>query len=119
MVHVVPAAGRAAAAVTPAAEHLNAVCDDLGHVFLLAVLVVPTARLEPAFDVDLLALLQIVLQRFRLFAEQLDPVPLGLLLPVVVLILTAIGGGEAEAGDREAAWRELQLRVAPEIAHQN
>src|SRR5690348_17416521 len=43
----------ATAAFTAAAEQLDAIGDDLGHVFLLTVFVIPTARLEPAFDVDL------------------------------------------------------------------
>ena len=59
------AAARAAAAATAAQQH-DAVAADFGRVALVAVLVVPLPRLQAALDVDLLALLQVLVERFRL-----------------------------------------------------
>ena len=120
---VVLATGAAATtprAATAATEQLDPVGHDLGGVPLLAVLVVPGPRLDAALDVDLLALLQVVLQRLGLLAEQDDAVPLGLLDPVAGLaVLATIGGRDAETRDREAVAGELQFRIPPEVADEN
>src|SRR5678815_3266438 len=51
-------APRAAASATTTAQQDDAVAADFGGVALVAVLVIPLARLQATFDVDLLALLQ-------------------------------------------------------------
>jgi hypothetical protein len=86
---VVVLAPAAAAATAAAAEQLDTVGDDLRRVPLLPVLVVPRPRLDAAFDVDLLALLQVILQRLGLLAQQDDAMPLGLLDPVAGLAVLA------------------------------
>ena len=53
------------AAAPAAAEQHDPVAADLGRVALVAVLVVPLPRLQPAFDVDLLALRQVLVERSR------------------------------------------------------
>ena len=84
---------------------------------LLAVLL-PLAGLQTAFDEDLLALGEIRLQRLGLLAPEHDAVPLGLLVLLAVLRRPVLGGGDAEARHRRAAWRVAHLGVTTEISHQ-
>ena len=103
----------------PAAEQHDPVAADLGRVALVAVLVVPLPRLQAALDVDLLALGQVLGERFGRLAPEHDAVPLGLFLPLAGLVVPDLGRRHVERGDRGAAWRVAQLGVAPEIADQN
>src|SRR3954471_23613896 len=86
-----PAAARrlagAAAPAAGAAEQHDAVAANLRGVALVAVLVVPLARLQPAFDVDLLPLGQILVERLGGLAPEHDAVPLRLLLALPRLIV--------------------------------
>ena len=108
-----PRSHRPLAAATAAAEQDDLVGLDLGGVVLLAVLL-PAAGLEPAFEVDLLALGEVRLQRLGLLAPQHDAVPLRLFLLLAVLRRPVLGGGDAEARHRAAAGREADFaRRAP------
>src|SRR6056297_3958696 len=44
---------------TPPIEHLHFIGDDFSGIAILTVLALPLARLQPAFDVDLAALLEV------------------------------------------------------------
>src|SRR5204862_8116246 len=70
-----------------AAEQCDAVGLDLGRIPLVAVLVVPLPRLQPALDVDLLAVGEIFLQALRLLAPQNDAVPFGFFLALPALVV--------------------------------
>src|SRR5690606_13859828 len=67
-------------AAAAAAQHLHLAGDDLRGVAVVAVLVLPLARLEPAFHVDLRALLEVLDHDLGHAAEEDDAVPLGPLL---------------------------------------
>src|SRR6185436_1128423 len=71
-----------AAAASPAAEQHHAIAADLRGVALLPFLVGPLAGLQPSFDVDLLALGEVLVQALGGLAPVNDAVPLGLLLPL-------------------------------------
>src|SRR5438093_526443 len=71
--------------------------------------------LQPAFDVYLPALGQILGQRFRLFAPQIDGVPLGSFLPLAGLIGPDFRRGHAEFCDGGAARRVALLGVASPV----
>ncbi len=91
----VAAAGGLAAAAARLAEQRQLVDEDLGAVLLLAgLLVVPGAGLDLAFDEDLRAFLDVVAHDLGGALEGDEVVPLGLVGPVAVLALLAVGGGE-------------------------
>src|SRR5262249_45285240 len=77
---------RAAASSVTTAEELHVVGDDLGGVAILAFLVLVLASLDPALDVHLAALRQVLRTDLGALAPDDHPVPLGalLLLPVLV-----------------------------------
>src|SRR3954468_10785072 len=68
-----------------AAEQNDAVAADFRGVALVAVLVVPLARLQAAFHVNLLAFGEIFGERFGGLAPQHDAVPFGFFLPLPLL----------------------------------
>src|SRR5882724_4327612 len=101
-----------------AAEALQ---HDLGGVFLLAGLVGPFARLQLALDIDLGALVQVLLRHVHdALVEDDDPMPLGLLAALAgILVAPAFGGGEGEVGHARAVLRAADLGIAAEVADQN
>src|SRR5438132_12091305 len=88
--------GGAAAHALARAEHLHLVGDDLRHVLVLPVLVLPLARLQAALDVDLAALLQVLAGDLGELAEERDAVPLRLLLRLAVLVLPLLSGRDRD-----------------------
>src|SRR3984957_5468848 len=97
------AAATAVFRATARQQH-NVVDDNLGAVLLLpGCLVIPGAGLNPAFDVQLGALLHVVANDFRHPLVRGQVVPLGAILPFTGLVLEALGSGQAEVGDRQAA----------------
>src|SRR5687768_6680013 len=94
----------ATAAAVAAAEQHDLVGLHFRRVVLLAVLF-PLPRLQAAFEIDLLALYEIGLQRVRRLAPQDDAMPLGLFLLLAFLRRPVLGGGHAEARHRLTAWR--------------
>ncbi len=86
---------------------------------LLALFIVPLAGLDAAFDIDLVALLQVLLRELRLLAPQDDPVPLGALLAFPRAVFEDLIGSQGEIADRLAAGGVPRFRVATQPAHQN
>src|SRR5690348_17679472 len=88
------AAATAAAAVQHGQGRVEALQHDFGRVFLDAALVGPFARLQRALDVNLGALLQILLDNLaKRLGEDDDPVPLGLFLALAgALVAPGLGG---------------------------
>src|SRR5581483_5919663 len=118
LAHLLARAGVAHALA--AAEHLHAVGDDLGGGALLPLLVLPLARAEAPFDVDLRALLQVLARDLREPAEEHHAVPLGaLLLLAARLVLPRVGGRHRDVADRPALGVVAGLGVAAQIAHQD
>src|SRR5262249_7724559 len=108
-----------AASTTTAAKQHDSVAANSSALSLHAVLVGVFVSLQSAFDVHLFAFHQIFGQRLRLFAPQVDVVPLGAFLPLSVLVVPRFGRGDAEFRHRRAAGGVAELRIAAEIAHQN
>src|SRR5688500_13973910 len=109
--------GLTPAAATAAEQH-DLVGLHFGRVVLLAFFF-PLPRLEPAFELDLLALDQVRLQRIRGLAPQHDAVPLGLFFLLAFFRRPVLGGRNAEARHRLTARRDANLRVLAQISHQN
>src|SRR5687768_17255937 len=91
---------RLAAAPAPA-EHLHHVGADLRRIAVLAVLVLPLARAQAAFDIHLRALLEVLAGDGGEAPEESDAMPLGGLLHLAAgLVLPFVGRGDADIGDR-------------------
>src|SRR5262245_29717863 len=104
---------------TTTAQQCDSVSLDFGRVPLVAVLVVPLARLQTTFDVDLLTLRQIFLQALRLLAPQDDAVPFGLFLALPALVVPDLSRRKIQRRYRGAARRVAELRVAAKIADED
>jgi hypothetical protein len=111
--------GRVAAHALARAQHLHGVGHDLGGVLVLAVLVLPLARLEAPFHVDLGALLQVLAGDLGQLAEEGHAVPLGLFLLVAVLVLPRLRGGDRDVRDRAPVRHVAGLGIAPEVADED
>jgi hypothetical protein len=110
--------GTAFAAAFAPAEHLHLVGADLRGVAILAVLVLPLARAQAAFDVDLRAFLQVLAGDFGKAAEERDAVPLGgFLLLAARLVFPRFRGRDADVRHRIAARQVFGFRVSAEIAN--
>src|SRR5467141_1700293 len=104
----------------PASEHLHAVGDDFGGGALLALLILPLARAQGSFDVDLRAFLQVFAGDLGEAAEEHHAVPLGAFLFFSArLVLPGVGGGDRNVGDRSAFGVVTRLGIAPEVAYEN
>src|SRR5262245_6818022 len=112
-------------AVALAVEHgeLAAILlqHDFGRVAILAGLVLPFARLKLALDVNLRALLQILLGDAReVLVEDHHAVPLGLLAPLAGrLVAPVFAGGQPQIDDRPPILGLADFRVGAEIADEN
>src|SRR5574337_815943 len=114
------AAGFAGCGIRAAAEHRQVGGDDLGGVALDVVLVGPLARLQPPFDVDRAAFLQVLARDLGQPVVEDDPVPFGFLDPLArFLALPAARGGDADVADRRAAGGVAHLGVAAEVADED
>src|SRR4029077_17588479 len=118
-------AAKAATAAATAVEHgqgrVETLQHHLGGVFLGPALVGPFSRLQLAFDVNLGALLQILLGDLaESFVEDHDPVPLGLFLAFSGrLVAPAFRGRHVQIGDRPAVLGPPDFRILAEISDQN
>src|SRR4051794_4358704 len=116
---------KAPAAPAAALEHGQVRVESLQHhfgrVFFDAALIGPFARLQLALEVNLGALLQVLLGDLaQSFIEDHDPVPLGLFLALAGrLVAPAFRGGHAQIGDRPAVLGPPDFRVLAEISDQN
>src|SRR5262245_6285999 len=109
----------AASAATTAAEQRDPVRLDFCRIPLVAVLVIPLARLQATFDVDLLALRQVLLQALRLLAPQDDAVPLGFFLALSALVVPHLGRRKVQRRHGSATRRVAELRIAAKIADED
>src|SRR5215472_11552713 len=109
-----------AAAVAPdatAVEHgeLAAVAleDDLGRVALLPGIVGPFARLKRAFEINLGALLEVLLDHLdEALVEDDDAVPLGLFLALAAgLVAPAVRSRDRQIGDAEPILGRADFRI--------
>src|SRR5262245_26646529 len=100
---------------------VEALQHDLGGVAVLAVLVLPFAGLQRAFEVNLRAFLEVLLDDLaEPLVEDHHPVPLGLLAPLPGrLVAPGLAGGDAQIGDRPAILGAPDLRIRPQIADQD
>lgn len=106
-------------AVWAAAEHLHLIGDDFGDVAVLAVAILVLAGLDLAFDIDLLAFVQVFAADIGEAAPGDDVVPFGALLRLAVAVFELFAGGQREGGDGGAGGRVAQLGVFSEIADQD
>src|SRR5262245_16809879 len=113
--------GAAAAAVEHGERAVVALQHDLGRIAVLAVLALPLARLQLAFDVNFGTLLQVLLgDPAQPFVEDHHGVPLCLFAPLSRrLIAPGLGGGDAQVGNGTAVLRTADLGILAEIANQN
>src|SRR5262249_58381494 len=72
-----------------------------------------------AFDVDLLALLQVLAADLGELAPGHDPMPFRLLGLLPALVDPALGGGETEIGDRLTPGGVAHLRIGSQMSDQN
>src|SRR5262245_46243910 len=114
-------AGASAAAVEHGQRAVEALQHDFGGVAVLAVLALPLARLQLAFDVDLGALLQVLLGNpAEPLVEDHHGVPLRLFAPLPRrLVAPGLGGGDAQVGDGTTVLRAANLGILAEIADQD
>src|SRR5262245_17588108 len=111
----------AAAAVEHGERAVEALQHDLGRIAVLAVLALPLARLQLAFDVNFGTLLQVLLgDPAQPFVEDHHGVPLCLFAPLSRrLVAPSLGGGNAQVGDGTAVLRTADLGILAEIANQD
>src|SRR5690554_656534 len=117
---ILAALGRTAPLEVTAAtgvEHLHVVDHDLGGV---AVLALPLAGLQAALDVDLAALLQVLLGDLGQLVEHHHVVPLGALLALTgLLVHPGVGGRQAQVGDRRTGGQEANLGILSQVADED
>src|ERR1700722_5535469 len=98
------------------AEHLHLVGDDLGGVAVAAFLVLPFAGAQPALDIDLRALAQVLGGDLAQAPEQRHVVPLGaFLLLAGLLVLPTLGGCEPHVGHRHARGHGPRLGISAQM----
>src|SRR5258708_26232778 len=100
---------------------IEALQHDLGGIAVLARLVLPFAGLQGAFEINLGALLQILLHDLaEPLVEDDDAVPLGLFLAFSGrLVAPAFGGGHPQIRDRPAVLGAPDFRIRTEISDQD
>src|SRR6476469_9281678 len=93
----------------------------LGRVAVLARLILPFARLQLYLEINLRALLQILLGNLRqVLVEDDDAVPFGALAPLAArLVAPALAGGHAQIHDGTAILGVPDFRIGSEVANQN
>src|SRR4029450_10065154 len=98
-------------------QELHFLGDDLGRVAILAFLVLPFARLQPAFDIDRTAFLQILAGDLGQPVVEHDAVPFGLfLLFAGRLVLPLARCRDGDVADRRSARCVTRFRITAEIA---
>src|SRR5260370_34214868 len=115
------AATAAAAAIEHGQRRVEALQHHLGRIFLDAALVGPFAGLQCALDVNLGALLQILLDNLaKRFGKNHDAMPLGLFLAFAGRLVTpGFRRRDAQIGDRPAILRPPDFRILAEVTDQN
>src|ERR1019366_1365271 len=114
------ASAAAFAAGIASSEQHQIVDNDLGLVlFLASVLVVPGVGTQAAFDIDRATFLEVLGGDLSRALESDQIVPLGTVLPVSVLVLETLVGGQGKVGHRHAGLGVLHFRIFSEIADEN
>ena len=109
-----------AAAFTTGIQHLHVIGDDFGAVAVVAVLILPLARLQTTFDIEARAFLDVLLSDFRQLVEHHHTVPFGTFLTLTALtVIPGIRGGEVEVAHRTTGRSETDFRILTEITDQN
>src|SRR5262245_41520727 len=100
---------------------VEALQHDLGRVLVLALLVLPFARLQRAFEVNLGAFLEVLFgDPAQVLIEDHHPMPFGALASLAGrLVAPRIGGGDAQIDHRPPVLHAPDLRILAEIADQN
>src|SRR5690554_2045728 len=97
-----------------AVEHLHFVGDDFGGVAVLAVLALPFAGAQRAFDVDFRAFAQILAGNFCQAVKEHHSVPFGTLLWLTgCFVFPLLGGSHADVGYRASRWHVFCVWVLP------
>src|SRR6185503_3707149 len=107
------------AAAAAAAEELDIVGDHLGRVALVAFLVLPRPRAQPALHVHLAALAEVLAAHLRLLSPHHHAVPLGSFLPLALLVGPGLVGREPELAHAGPVGCVAHLRVVAEIPDEN
>src|SRR4249919_3898830 len=111
------AVGARAATAAGAIEHrelrVEALQHDLGRVAVLPVFVLPFARLQRAFEINLRAFLEVLLGDLgESLAEDHDAMPFGLLAPLAGrLVAPGLRGRHPQIDDRAAVLGAADLGV--------
>src|SRR5580765_166309 len=111
----------AAGAVEHGQRRVEALQHDLGRVAVLAVLVLPFARLQRAFEINLRAFLEVLLGNLgEALAADDDAMPFGLLAPFAgCLVAPAFRGRDPQIDDRAAVLSAADFGVGAQIADEN
>ena len=117
IVIVLPAARTATLAA--GIQHLHFVGDDLGRIALNAILL-PRASTQAAFDIDLRALLDILVDYLREAIEEHHAVPFRLFLRLTgSLVFPSLTSGQCDIAHGAAARKVARLGVCTTITYQN
>src|SRR5262245_56875235 len=118
---VIGAGATAACAVEHGQRRIEALQHHLGRITVLPVLVLPFACLQRAFEINLRALLQILLGDLREpFAEDHHAMPLGLFASLAgVLVAPGLRSRYAQIDDRTAVLGAADVRIGAQIADEN
>ncbi len=104
------------AAFAALAQEGHLVGDNLHAGMLHALLVVPAAGLQAAFDVDLLSLAEVLLAGFRQVAPGYDVEPFGLGVPLAVAGVPGTADSHREGGDRLARRGVTHFGIPAQVA---
>ena len=116
------AAATAALAAASAVQHgeraVIALQDDLSGIAVITILVLPFAGLQLAFDVNLGALLQVLLRDpHKAFLEDRNLVPFGALAALTgILVFPGFRGRDPQIADLTAILELPDFRISAEIA---
>jgi len=92
---------------------------DLQASPLVAFLVLPFVQFEASFDVDCLALRDVLAHVLSSVPEHADTEPCRLVFPVASLIPLAVAHGHREVGDGVPVGGILQLRVTASVSNES
>src|SRR3954469_9900153 len=108
-----------AATLSASPEQDQIICDNLGHIlFLAGLLVVPGTRLEPALNVDLATLLQVLTGDLGESLPEHHVVPFGAILPLSGFIFKTLVGRDRDLCHCRALRRVFNLRIFAQISNQ-
>jgi hypothetical protein len=114
------AACRLATVFAAAGEQGDVADDDFGAIdFFAGFFVVPTAGSQAAFGVELVALFDVVADDFSEFAVGGEIMPFGSVLPVTLLVLVTLAGGDREVGYRLPTGQNFDFGIFAYVAEED